>query len=171
MEKGKIEARNDLILGIVLFLGSLFVLWKTTQIPVSPYEPLGAAFLPQAMAIGIGLCSLFIIGGALLKKKKRKEGRENNSPEEENEETPGYRRHPILALVVVVAFFFYILLMPLLGFRTATIIFILATGLLLGYFEKKVKFSFAGIVVTLISLGMSFGLYYLFTDLMAVILP
>jgi heme/copper-type cytochrome/quinol oxidase subunit 1 len=162
----KSEARNDLALGIVLLIGSIFVFVESLKIPASPYEPLGAGFVPKTISLALGLLSIIVIVSSFYEVKRGAKGKDIN-----NEESIPYKKHPLLAWAVIICVFLDILLMPLIGFRLATFLLVSILGTLIFKNERKLGLLAHCLTLLTIAVAMSFGLYYLFTKIMFINLP
>lgn len=169
MEAKKTEARTDLILGIILLLGSIFIFAISLRIPSSPYEPLGAAFLPKTLSGFIGLLSVILIVSSLYQGNKVDRKSEKVLSEQTTKDS--CQRRPLLAWAVVISIFLYIFLMPFIGFRLATFIFMISLGTVIYRREKSSKPLTHYLTLLMIALTLSFGLHYLFTSVMFVNLP
>ncbi|MBD3306853.1 hypothetical protein GF339_10525 [candidate division KSB3 bacterium] len=164
--------KADMILAVVLLAGSLYVFWESLSLPDSPYEPMGPAFVPQALCILIGFLAIVVFVQGI----RKWQGAMEQSPaaaETEPSETDDVVKHPWLAILAVLLMFAYIgsMHLKLLGFRTATIIFILLLGVSLVSYEKE-KVVVLHLIILLILAGiMGLGGYYLFTQVFYVNLP
>ena len=155
----------DIILGVVFIIFGAVVYVLTLDLPGSTYDPLGPAFMPRALA----LCSLASAAVILYQglRKRIAVKKELRGKEHETVAVPmlPFTRHPMIAFSAMVMVFFYILALDLglSGFRTITVLFVLALGGTLIRAEKAGSPVRKGIFLFLLALALSFGLFYLFT--------
>lgn len=169
MDSKQSSSKADIILAIFLLAGCGFVYWECLSLPESPYEPLGPAFVPETLSLLIGFAALWILFEGLQKWRVQHSGTSNA-------EFTGMRdfvRHPFLAIAGVLLTFVYIgsMYLGLLGFRSATILFIMALGSLLCKYERKTIRIAHLCVLLFIACTMGLGGYYLFTQVFVVNLP
>ena len=164
--------RADIILAIVLLLGCAYVYWECLSLPDSPYEPLGPAFVPKVLCILIGICAVWVLIQGLYKMRSSPL-RDSATSDNESTGVADFVKHPLLALVGVLLTLAYIgsMHLKLLGFRSATIIFILVLGIALMKYEKKKLSVFHLLILSIIACIMGLGSYYLFTQVFYVNLP
>ncbi len=163
---------RDVLLAAGCLLFALIMYAQTLDLPGPTYDPLGPAFLPRLLCIVIFAVSLVILFHGVRKFRAARQvpsataaSAAAASAEGEVTELPAFRRHPKIAAAAVAATFLYILALDigLSGFRTLTVLFILALGTLLLRTEMK-RFSLKhSLILAAIALAMGFGLYYLFT--------
>jgi hypothetical protein len=167
----KSEAKKDFFLGLVFLLGSGFIFLHSCGIPNSPYEPLGAGFLPKYLSLFIFFGAIIILIQSLREYRRSKIGQSWEKAANPGKREEAYELHPALAVILVISLLFYIFFMHIIGFRLSTFIFIMVIGNLLYVKEKKMKFARHILILTPIALIMSLGLFYLFTKVMFVNLP
>lgn len=163
---------TDIVLGTIFTTFGAAVYGMTLGLPGPVYDPLGPAFMPRALALSIIVCSAVILYHGIRKRfpppGKRKGGGENQPAAAEA--TPLFTRHPLTAGVSMGLVFLYILALDLglSGFRTLTIVFVLVLGGIFINAEKAGGAVRKGIVLFLLALFLSFGMFYLFTQVFIV---
>ena len=162
----------DVILGVLFMIFGFAVYTATLDLPGSIYDPLGPAFMPRVLGILIALTSGVILyhgiyhcikGKVSLAKDRKGFGKEDVS-------LSSFKKHPFIALVGMILVCVYILALDLglSGFRTLTLIFVLLFGSTLIKAEKAGKVVKKSIFLFLLALVLSFGLFYLFTQVFIV---
>lgn len=172
MDSKQSSYKADIILAIVLLVGCTYVYWECLSLPESPYEPLGPAFVPKALCILIGISAVWVLMQGLQKMRSRSL-HDKTSSDDGITDRKDFVRHPFLALTGVFLTLAYIASMHLrlLGFRSATIIFILVLGITIMKYEKKTLSIFHLLTLLIIACIMGLGGYYLFTQVFYVNLP
>ena len=158
--------KTDLVLSIVLLGISALVYWETLGLPESPYEPMGPAFVPKVLSVIIGALALLLLAKSL--RDRLKGAVAIASAPEEPFQTDYWVKQPLMAVAGMVLTVAYIASMHsgLLGFRAATISFIMLSGSLL----TKMKMRLIPIFI-LIACIMGLGGHYIFTKVFVVDLP
>jgi putative tricarboxylic transport membrane protein len=137
----------DRIGGIALFLMAGFVAFETRVLPLGTHQVPGPGYLPLLLALILGVLGLCLI----FTKKKAPPFRSLKWPE------------GLHALALVACCFFATFAIDALGYRVTMI---LVLGFLFGVMERmKVWW------VLLLTLGLSWGSYYIFNNVLMVILP
>ena len=160
------DSNRDLILGIlsVLFGGAVFI--QSGDLPDAFYDPLGPAFMPRALAGAIMFCGLVIVMHGVRKRlaEAKSETRKADA------EVSLFPRHPLLAFSAMCGMFLFILALDtgISGFRTLSILFVLALGGALLRVEKRGFPKSMIVILAGLALVLSFGLYYLFTQVFIV---
>jgi hypothetical protein len=142
----------------VIFALAAWLFWEAGDLPASRWEPLGAGTFPRLVLGALGL-----LAATALVRELRLWRREGGAV--------GVALGPALVryrLVVAVLGFFlvYVALLPQLGFSLASLVFLLATQLVLG---PKTPRAIA--VMLIVALVFSFGLNWLFAEAFNVFLP
>ena len=149
--------RRDLITGLVCLAASLGLLALTAGLPgPSLLVPVGPAFYPRIVLGITALLSAALVVQALY--AARRSGA--TAPDD---------ARPNYALVVTsfAVFGGYVAVLPLLGFRIATVVFLLALPPLL----ERPRGSRAWAVMVIVALVTSFATFHLFQDYLSVLLP
>ncbi len=161
----------DIALAVVLIIISIVTLVGTASIREFNYEPLGPTFLPKALAYCFFVMSgLILVKVAIRQIRERKE--ELTEPGEKGvEEVEGFQRHPWLAVIAVGLISLFISSLHFLGFRVTSLIFMIVLGTLLIRFENKSNKKRNVISLIIIALVLSFGLYFIFREILGVRVP
>lgn len=159
----KVSARfhGDLALSFVLFGICGVVLWEAWQMRPSPYEPLGPAFFPKAIAIIIVILSIMLVGKTFL--EKRSKTRPDKSPV-----SYGYERTPAIALGVFLGTCVFVALVGTgwINFGLLSFGFLTAMAFFLSTAVKVNRF-----LLLLVAFVLSGSSYLLFTQVFSVIFP
>jgi hypothetical protein len=138
---------RDRISGAILIAFAFAVVWESRNFPIGTMQRPGPGYVPILLVVGLGMAGLIILacGG--------------KSPGLRSIQWPEWRH----AAAILTACVFMALLLESLGYRI-TIALMLA--FLIRVIERR------GIVLTLtVALGASFGTYWLFNDVLRVLLP
>jgi hypothetical protein len=137
----------DRIGGIALFLLAGYVAFETRVLPLGSHQVPGPGYLPLLLAVVLGVLGFLLI---FLKRN-----------------TPSFRSlkwpEGLHALVLVACCFFATFAIEVLGYRVTMIIVL---GFLFGVLERMKIWLVLGL-----TLGLSFGSYYIFNNVLMVILP
>lgn len=156
--------RKTAEIGFALFILvlSAAVWWASLDLPPAMLEPVGPAAFPQAVASIIGLLALVVLGRALSPGALAQGAMVDRPPSEAG------RRRWGLALTTLLMSIAYLAAMEveLLGFREATVIYLVALGAALVEFDRRRM-----IPVTAIALIVGVGTHYVFTRLFYIDLP
>nr|PZN81366.1 MAG: hypothetical protein DIU57_13570 [Pseudomonadota bacterium] len=107
---------RDGVIGLIVTALSLGLLVQSLSLPQLPLTPIGPGFYPR---IVLGLLAL---AGVVLFIQDVMANRAESSTDGEVQSPPGFWRVPLLFGIVAA----YIFLLPILGYRLATILFVLA---------------------------------------------
>ena len=144
---------RDAIAGLAVAAASLFLFWLTLGLERNPLVPIGPGFYPR-LVLGVTA----ILGLALLVKDLLR--RERVAP---RVAPLNYR----LVALLFGAFGLYVLLLPLLGFRVATFLFVLGATFLLEP-PRRAGLWVRGAVLAVVA---TVATYYVFERYLAVLLP
>lgn len=147
---------RDGIAGLVLLAISLVLLVKSFQLPSLPIVPVGPGFYPSIVLSFMAAASALLVLQDLMKRAPVVAGADD-APRR------NYR-------VVVIAFAIvglYVLLLPLLGFRVATMLFVGSLQAALG----RPRTPRQGTVLAAIALGTTMVSYFVFERYLLVLLP
>ena len=138
-------------IGGFLLLLAIVVFVYAYQFPPTRFEIVGPDFMPQIMAVCLGVLSIALIafGGKGEAEAESAEGVSQSSP-----------FAAVLLLLLV-----YVGILRLVGFRVATFVFLVSCMTVLSGDVKKLP-RFA-----VLSLGMALIVYYIFHNLMGIFLP
>jgi hypothetical protein len=165
----------DIIAAAGLIVLSLVFLVATLDLRESPYEPLGPAAVPKAISLLILVCAMVLMGRGIYKFIRNGGFADLRLGPNAGVEVSGpkYQLRPKLAIMVMILLVIYIGLLhwQLLGYRTGCTLFMLATGLLTLWYEKRTIKPFHVAILLVLTLLMAFGGYYVFTQILVIDLP
>jgi len=149
---------RDGVTGLIACAASLVLFWFTLDLEKNPLVPIGPGFYPR-LVLGISAA----LGLALLAADfLRRRGRPRAAPS-----APAERLNYALVALTFGVFGVYVLLLPLLGYRVATFVFVLGCSFLLepprraGLWLRG--FGLAGVT--------ALATHFVFEDYLAVLLP
>lgn len=149
---------RDGIAGLVLLGISLVLLVQSLSLPHLPIVPIGPGFYPRIVLVGLALASALLVVQDFLNGRAATPAAPPQPPVRRN-----YR-------IVVVAFAIvgaYVWLLPLLGFRTATTLFVAALQAALGWPRDFRQW----LALAAIALGTTTAAYFVFERYLLVLLP
>lgn len=165
------EAYRDIVLGVIFVIFGIAVYIASSDITTVRFDPLGPAFMPRFL----GILSALVSGGILISgiRKKIRITKEQETKQEgvgEEQKQLSYKKHPIVAFFSLCFFALFILAfdLGLSGFRTLSIIFMLILGGLLIKTSNTNKYIKHSIILVFLTLALSFGLHYVFTQVFVV---
>jgi putative tricarboxylic transport membrane protein len=109
---------RDGLAGLICLGGSLWLLSLTRGLPQSALVPIGPGFYPRIVLGITAVLSAILVGADLLSRRRQQTAPQKDSP-------PGKTRNYGLVCITFALFTAYVLLMPLLGYRIATFLFVL----------------------------------------------
>ena len=148
---------RDGIAGLILLAISLFLLVKSFQLPSLPIVPVGPGFYPSIVLSFMAAASALLVLQDVLKRRAPAVADAPDAPQR------NYR-------LVVIAFAIvggYVALLPLLGFRVATVLFVGALQAALGRPGTARQWA----VLAAIALGTAAVSYFIFERYLLVLLP
>jgi len=143
---------RDGVAGLVCLAGSLALLWVSRSLPQPALVPIGPGFYPRLL---FGVTAA--LSAALLLADLRRRGRRPQPP------PVNYR----LVVLTFLIFALYVFLLPLLGYRVATALFV---GVLQATLDPP-RTARAGAFVAVTALACMLVTYYLFEVYLNVLLP
>jgi putative tricarboxylic transport membrane protein len=143
---------RDGVAGLVCLAGSLLLLWVSRALPQPALVPIGPGFYPRIL---LGVTA--VLSAALLAADFWRRGRHPERP------SGSYR----LVLLAFGIFTVYVFLLPLVGYRVATVLFV---GALQATLDPP-RTARAWAVVLACALGCMLVTYYLFEAYLNVLLP
>ena len=146
---------RDGIAGLVLLATSLFLLVKSFQLPSLPIVPVGPGFYPSIVLSFMAAASALLVLQDLLKRR---------APASAGDAPRRNYRLVVIAFAIVGA---YVMLLPLLGFRVATALFVGALQAALG----RPRTARQWVVLSAIALGTAAVSYFIFERYLLVLLP
>lgn len=163
------DGRADLVLAVVVLVMSGAVYFRAAQLPPPLFDPLGSAAIPQFIAVVLAVLSVAIVVRRYVLLARRQPA-EAAPAAQADEAVDGVAAplQPMIAAFAIVIVFLYVLSMGLglLGFREATIPFIIALGGALSRFRRS-----SMVVLIPAAFVLAFALAWLFSDVMYVDLP
>ncbi|MBI5322512.1 tripartite tricarboxylate transporter TctB family protein [Bradyrhizobium sp.] len=148
---------RDGIAGLVLLAISLVLLVKSFQLPSLPIVPVGPGFYPAIVLSFMAAASALLVLQDLMKGRPAAAAAATVTP------SRNYRLVAI-AFAIVGA---YVVLLPLLGFRLATVLFVGALQAALGRPQTARQWT----VLAAIAIGTAMVSYFIFERYLLVLLP
>jgi putative tricarboxylic transport membrane protein len=148
---------RDGIAGLVLLAISLVLLVKSFQLPSLPIVPVGPGFYPAIVLSLMAVVSALLVLQDLLKRRAPAVAGADDAP----------RRNYRLVVIAFAIVGAYVVLLPLLGFRVATVLFVGALQVALGRPETARQW----VVLAAIALGTAMVSYFIFERYLLVLLP
>lgn len=148
---------RDGVAGLVCLAISLAMLALTWGLPPAVLVPIGPAFYPRVVVIVMAFLSALLIWLDLSAARARAAAPAVAAP------PANYR----LVLATFIEFGLYIALMPLIGFRLSTFLFVAALQVTLEWPESNVRWA----LVVLIAVATSILCHFIFEDYLSVLLP
>jgi hypothetical protein len=152
--------KTDLALVLVIWGFSAAILWSAWHLPPPQFDPLGPARVPMAIAI-----VLIVIGAGILITNRH--GGETTPPPDPTGARPAPLQPRIaFAAIAVTVAYVAVMTLGILGFRSATLLFVLGLGGVLSRFRMR-----SMIPVAVLAVAISFGFSWLFAEVLYVDLP
>ena len=148
---------RDGIAGLVLLAISLVLLVKSFQLPSLPIVPVGPGFYPAIVLSFMAAASALLVLQDLLKRRVPAGADAGEAP----------RRNYRLVVIAFAIVGAYVALLPLLGFRVATVLFVGALQAALGRPQTARQWA----VLAAIALGTAAVSYFVFERYLLVLLP
>jgi len=162
--------KQDKVIGIILVVFSGLMYYKTLEFPPAMFGALGAGVFPQILFTLLGLAGAALAITGFIRDRKRNDGEkpEKGKPRETQfwntiKESLHYHSHVIISFF---CFFCYIVLMSYFGYTIATLIFMPILMWILGPRNRR-----AIPITIIVSLGMTFVMYFAFVEFLKVFLP
>lgn len=148
---------RDGIAGLVLLAISLVLLVKSFQLPSLPIVPVGPGFYPAIVLSFMAVASALLVLQDLMKRRVPAGADAPDAP----------RRNYRLVVIAFAIVGLYVALLPLLGFRIATVLFV---GVLQAAFGRP-QTARQWAVLAAIALGTAAVSYFIFERYLLVLLP
>jgi hypothetical protein len=148
---------RDGVTGLILLAISLFLLFKSFQLPSLPIVPVGPGFYPAIVLSFMAAGSALLVLQDVMKHRQAAAAAATDAP-------PRNYRLVAIAFAIVGA---YVVLLPLLGFRLATLLFVSALQAALGRPRTTRQWT----VLAAIALGTTILSYFIFERYLLVLLP
>ncbi len=162
--------KEDKVIGIILVVFSGLMYYQTLEFPPAMFGTLGAGFFPQILFALLGLAGAALAISGFIRDRKRDGGKEpeRGKPRETqfwNTITESLRYH-FHVIISFLCFFSYVVLMSYFGYTIATLIFMPILMWILGPRNRR-----AIPITIIVSLGMTFVIYFGFVEFLKVFLP
>lgn len=156
------DGRGDLALAIGLLLFAALFWWEAAKLPPPFFDPLGSAAVPKAVALVLALLAVVVVAQRIAA------GTAPLPAEAELEDQALVRNRPDVALASIAITVLYAGVMhyDILGFREASVVFVVALGAVLARFEKRVV-----LALIPIALLIGIGFTWIFTEVLYIDLP
>lgn len=151
---------RDGVMGLIGLAVSLFLLPKAFGLPQLPIVPIGPGFYPTLVLVFLAITSAVLILQDVVAQRR---GDAGAAPDGQTARKPAYDL--VVAAFAVVAG--YVVLLPLLGFRLATVAFVASFQLML----ERPKTSAEWAVLAANAVGTSLIAYLVFERYLLVLLP
>lgn len=148
---------RDGIAGLILLAISLVLLVQSFQLPSLPIVPVGAGFYPAIVLSFMAAASALLVVQDVMKHRAPAEAGVSDAP----------RRNYRLVVIAFAIVGAYVALLPLLGFRVATVLFVGAMQAALGRPRTARQWA----VLAAIALGTAAVSYFIFERYLLVLLP
>ena len=148
---------RDGIAGLILLAISLVLLVQSFQLPSLPIVPVGPGFYPAIVLSFMAAASALLVAQDVLKHRVPAEAGVGDAP----------RRNYRLVVIAFAIVGAYVALLPLLGFRLATVLFVAALQAAL----DRPKSAREWAVLAAIALGTAAVSYFVFERYLLVLLP
>ena len=148
---------RDGIAGLILLAISLVLLVKSFQLPSLPIVPVGPGFYPAIVLSFMAVASALLVLQDLMKRRPTAVAGAGDAP-------PRNYRLVVVAFAIVGA---YVVLLPLVGFRVATVLFVGGLQAALG----RPRTARQWVVLAAIALGTAVVSYFIFERYLLVLLP
>jgi putative tricarboxylic transport membrane protein len=149
---------RDGVTGLVACAASLVLFWLTLGLEKNPLVPIGPGFYPR-LVLGItALLGLALLVADVLRRRASPRAAPG---------APAERLNYTLVALTFAAFGIYVLLLPLLGYRVATFLFVLGCSFLLEP-PRRAGLWLRGPVLAGVT---TLATYLIFDDYLAVLLP
>jgi hypothetical protein len=149
---------RDSISGLVCLVISLAMLAMTIGLPPATMVPIGPAFYPRIVLAVTAILSTILIG---MDVRAARAGA--GAPASQAGPAPNYR----LVLATFVLFGLYIGLMPKVGFRISTFLFVLALQITLEWPKNSKRW----LIAVAVALGTAAACHFVFESYLQVLLP
>ena len=148
---------RDGIAGLILLAISLVLLVQSFQLPSLPIVPVGPGFYPAIVLSFMAAASALLVLQDLMKRRVPVATGTSEAP----------RRNYRLVVIAFAIVGAYVVLLPLLGFRVATVLFVGALQAALG----RPRTARQWVVLAAIALGTAAVSYFIFERYLLVLLP
>jgi len=163
--------KSDKWIGFIAIVFSGLMYWQTREFPPPLYGSLGAGFFPNILFALLAVTGVvLIISGYIEERKQRKsKGTGDNGGltwSQLRKELKEAVERNIFVIISFSLFFCYVIMLDYLGYTIATLIFMPILIWVLGPRSRR-----AIPMIIIISLGMTFVIYFAFLEVFHVFLP
>jgi hypothetical protein len=155
---------RDGIAGLVCLATSIWLLVLTIGLPPAVFVPIGPAFYPRVVLGLMAVLSAILVVNDVLAGRR---GAARARPAADRPAPAGVRANYALVLASFVVFGLYVLLLPYLGFRIATLVFVAALQAALEWPQTWRRW----LLVLVVALATTIGCVLAFEDYLSVLLP
>jgi putative tricarboxylic transport membrane protein len=148
---------RDGIAGLILLAISLVLLIKSFQLPSLPIVPVGPGFYPAIVLSFMAAASALLVLQDVMKRRPTAAAGAGDAPS----------RNYLLVVIAFAIVGAYVVLLPLVGFRVATVLFVGALQAALG----RPRTARQWVVLAAIALGTAVASYFIFERYLLVLLP
>lgn len=145
---------RDGIAGLAILVGSLALLWATLSIQSNPLVPVSPALYPRLVLGLTALFSAILLAQDVWAHRVRRQSR------------PSASRYGMVVIMFAI-FAGYVFALPWLGFRLATIAFVVVMQIAL----EPAKTPRRWVIVAVVAVVTSLAAYYTFEEYLQVLLP
>ena len=146
--------------GLAVLAASLALFWGTLGLERHPMLPVGPGFYPRIVLAITALFALWLVGADLV-------GRRRQAPAAPVAARAGHPANYFLVVVAFITFAAYTLLLPWLGFRLATLAFLVALPGLLERPREPRRWA----LIAVVAIVATVVVYYVFEHYLHVLLP
>lgn len=154
---------RDGIAGLICLALSLGLYSLTFGLPPAAMVPVGPAFYPRVVILILGLLSVILIALDIRAMQRLRAGTVTVPAATAAGPAPNYP----LVLATFIEFGLYIFLIPLIGFRISTFLFVLALEVTLEWPRSNKHWA----LVVAVAIATSLVCFYVFEDYLSVLLP
>lgn len=157
------DGRADLVLAAAVWIVSAVVYWGASLLPPPIFDPVGSAAIPKLISVVLAVLAALIVVQRMLELRGVKTDGDNQRPED-----PDMPLRPGLALacIFIMAAYAAMMNLGLLGFREATVPFVILLGGVLCRFRRSTM-----PVIVVCALAIAVGFSWLFSEVLYIDLP
>lgn len=161
MSNGR-SARQDAGFALAMIAAGGLTMWGVRNQPRAPFDPVGAAAIPFWTAAVVIALALVLLAGVVLRRSMRGDATSYFVSTEAVDDS--YAVRPALSVIAIVASVAFVAAIPLLGFRYASIAFMLVLGWQLSDRTPRARAVVAAVAVVL-GVGLDAGFRALLVSL------
>jgi Na+/melibiose symporter-like transporter len=154
------------IAGLVCLAISIWLLFLTRGLPPPIMVPIGPAFYPRVVLSFMAICSILLVVMDLVAFRRRRGLASTEQPAKARKPAAAHPNYP-LVVATFVEFLVYILLLPGLGFRIATTVFVFALQITLEQPSSWKRW----LLAVLVAIGTTVVCYLAFERYLLILLP